>query len=100
MYIMWWLIWIWFGYVLQLADTEFEISTVPDADNYGLACIQPFNIFKCLKKCVMLSRYGTMYHKMTFMYFINSVCRHKLNYFSKLSHGNAGLMLNLLVCLF
>ena len=37
MNIMWWLIWIWFGYVLQLADTGFEISTAPDADKYGLA---------------------------------------------------------------
>ena len=37
MNIMWWLIWILFGYVLQLAETRFEIMTVPDADNYGLA---------------------------------------------------------------
>ena len=35
MNIMWWL--IWFNYVVLLVDTEFEISTVPDADVYGLA---------------------------------------------------------------
>ena len=29
---MWWL--IRFGYVVLLVDTGFEISTVPDADNY------------------------------------------------------------------
>ena len=34
---MLWLIWIWFRYVLQLADIGFEIMTVPDADNNGLA---------------------------------------------------------------
>ena len=42
MNIMWCLIWIWFGYVhvLQLADIGFDISTVPDADNYGLAALE------------------------------------------------------------
>ena len=37
MNIMWWL--IWFGYVGLLDDTGFEISAVPDADNYGLVYI-------------------------------------------------------------
>ena len=31
------MIFIWFGYVMLLAATGFEMSTVPDADKYGLA---------------------------------------------------------------
>ena len=31
------MIFIWFGYVLLLDDTGFEMSNVPDVDNYGLA---------------------------------------------------------------
>ena len=31
------MIFIWFGYVMLLAATGFEMSTVSDADKYGLA---------------------------------------------------------------
>ena len=52
---------------------SFDIKLFEKNQNwFGFFCprwfiIQPFKIFTCLKKCVKLSRYGTMYYEVSFM---------------------------------